>query len=120
MAYETEDVSRALGGVSSVAVAKPFMRKRGNPYWGRPRAVPLPFLLTEFEREVGRLGLTKQTFLGSHQLRAWCERNRNRCYIPEWLLGEWGIEVDDNLAFLRPGRVPSYPAARLHSTSPER
>jgi len=24
-------------------------------------------------------------------LRNWCERNKNRCYIPEWLLEEWGI-----------------------------
>lgn len=24
----------------------------------------------------------------------WCERNRNRCYIQEWLLDVWGIPVD--------------------------
>ncbi len=27
-------------------------------------------------------------------LRNWCERNKNRCYIPEWLLEEWGIAVE--------------------------
>jgi len=29
-------------------------------------------------------------------IRAWCEQNRNRCYIPEWLLKKWGITVDLN------------------------
>jgi len=25
---------------------------------------------------------------------AWCEHNRNRRYVPEWLLKEWSITVD--------------------------
>ena len=31
-------------------------------------------------------------------LRSWCERNRNRVYIPEWLLDEWGFRVDASLS----------------------
>jgi hypothetical protein len=90
-------------GVSSVIVAKPFMRNRGNPNWGRPLSVPFRPMLTEFEKQVRQLGLTNETLIGSHQLRAWCRRNRNRCYIPEWLLDEWGMEVDVNMTIPRAG-----------------
>lgn len=30
----------------------------------------------------------------SRELRIWCERNRNRVYIPEWLLKKWDMTVD--------------------------
>ena len=80
-----------------MAVAKALVpriaRRRGNPNWGKPAHFG-PVLAAEFEEEVHRLGLTKQTCAASIQLRNWCDRNRNRCYIPEWLLGAWGIEVD--------------------------
>jgi len=81
-------------GVSFCELDKSAMsRKRGNPNWGRSGG-PIPAVVTEFEKEVRRLGLTKQTCIGSSELRLWCERNRNRCYIPEWLLEEWEILVD--------------------------
>jgi hypothetical protein len=70
-------------------------RKRGNPNWSAglpPRS--LPAVPTEFEKEVRRLGLTKENCARSSELRRWCERNKNHCYIPEWLLQAWGIEVD--------------------------
>jgi len=51
---------------------------------------------TEFEAQVRKLGLTKATCGGSAELRAWCKHNKNRCYIPEWLLDEWAIPVDPN------------------------
>jgi hypothetical protein len=34
-------------------------------------------------------------YASSRELRLWCERNRNRVYVPEWLLQEWGIAVDE-------------------------
>jgi hypothetical protein len=68
-------------------------RVRGNPNWGKPLP-PVPALLTEFEMQVERLGLNKAQYVASSQLKLWCERNRNRCYVPEWLLGEWGITVE--------------------------
>jgi hypothetical protein len=69
--------------------------KRGNPNWGKPALGPFPPALpTEFETEVKRLRLTKQRYTRSAKLRDWCERNRNRIYIPEWLLDAWGIVVD--------------------------
>jgi hypothetical protein len=78
-------------------MAKPFVlpakRRRGNPNWGRPGGT-IPAIVTEFERELRRLGLTKQTCTGSVALRNWCERNKNRCYIPEWLLEKWEIAMD--------------------------
>jgi hypothetical protein len=67
--------------------------KRGNPNWGKPMQY-IPAAATEFETKVRELGLTKQTCAGSAELRTCCERNRNRCYIPEWLLDEWKIVVD--------------------------
>jgi len=67
--------------------------KRGNPNWGKQQPIR-PALPTEFDEQIRRLGLTSQTCATSAQLRDWCERNRNRCYIPEWLLDAWGIDVD--------------------------
>ena len=68
-------------------------RKRGNPNWGRP-IPPTRAFATEFELRVRQLELTPQMYTSSRELRAWCERNRNRVYIPEWLLKEWRIIVD--------------------------
>ena len=86
-------------------MAKPFVppttpRKRGNPNWGKP-AQSTPATATEFELQARQLGLTKQTYTSSAQLRTWCEHNKNRCYIPEWLLAEWGISVDPNASMER-------------------
>ena len=71
----------------------PIRRKRGNPNWGQPMR-HVPAAATEFEKQVQQLRLTKETCVGSAELRKWCERHRNQCYIPEWLLDLWGIEVD--------------------------
>ena len=70
-------------------------RKRGNPNWGKPFR-PVPVLATEFEMQVRQLRLTADTYVFSAELRRWCERTRNRCYIPEELLKTWGITVDSN------------------------
>jgi len=70
--------------------------RRGNPKWasgGQPLQ-PARGVATKFEIKVKQLGLTKQTCAASKELRSWCESNRNQCYIPEWLLKEWGIPVD--------------------------
>jgi hypothetical protein len=68
-------------------------RKRGNPNWGRPMRFA-PALATAFEIEVRQLHLMPETYTSSAELRNWCEKNRNRCYVPEWLLDEWDICVD--------------------------
>jgi hypothetical protein len=69
-------------------------RGRGNPNWGKPPQ-HLPVLPTEFEVQVERLQLTRAEYLTSNELRRWCERNRNRCYVPEWLLSAWGLTVEE-------------------------
>jgi hypothetical protein len=51
---------------------------------GKPMLAAL--IPTEFEEQIERLGLTYQTCAGSERLRQWCERNKKRCYVPEWLL----------------------------------
>ena len=68
-------------------------RRRGNPNWGKPFPV-LPVLLTEFEMQVERLGLSKAQYVASEPLRRWCEHNLNRYYVPEWLLETWGLTVE--------------------------
>ena len=72
-----------------------MLRRRGNPNWSKGGAAlsPLRCLATKFENEMRRLGLTKETCAASHELRRWCERNKDDCYIPEWLLETFGISV---------------------------
>ena len=70
------------------------IRRRGNPNWGRP-ITPGPALATQFELQARRLHLAPGAYASSRALREWCEKNRNRVYVPEWLLQEWGIAVDD-------------------------
>jgi len=57
---------------------------------------PVRAFATEFELQVRQLQLTAKMYTSSAELHTWCERNRNRFYIPEWLLEEWGITVDLN------------------------
>ena len=71
--------------------------RRGNPNWGQP-AQPAPLLATEFEKQIQQLGLTKQTCAASTQLRNWCKRKCNRWYVPEWLLGVWGIDLEETFS----------------------
>jgi len=68
-------------------------RSRGNPNWGKPLQA-LPVLQTEFELQVERLELTKAEYVSSASLRHWCERNRNRYYVSDWLLKAWGLTVE--------------------------
>jgi len=75
------------------------MARRGNPNWtkGTGANVP-PAGPTEFDIQAKHLELTEQDYVASHELRTWCKNNSNRCYVPEWLLKEWKIPVDPNLA----------------------
>ena len=50
-------------------------------------------LATEFEMQVRKLGLSPQQYVSSAKLKSWCQDNRNRVYVPEWLLDVWGITV---------------------------
>jgi hypothetical protein len=79
-------------------IALPETRhRRGNPNWGKPPS-PVPVLATEFEMQVDWLGLAKSQYLASAQLKHWCERNRNRCYVPEWLLEAWRLTVKESFS----------------------
>jgi len=68
-------------------------RRRGNPHWGQPQKRS-PAVLTEFEMQVKRLGLTKPEYMASDELWRWCKHNRNRVHVPEWLLEAWGMQVE--------------------------
>jgi hypothetical protein len=65
---------------------------------GRPIVAVRSPGATGFEEEVRRLGLNEQTCEASPQLKEWCEHNKNRCYIPEWLLKRWEMSVDPDLS----------------------
>jgi hypothetical protein len=76
-----------------MAIPVVHTRKRGNPNWGRP-IPPTPVFATEFELRVRHLQLTPELYTSSRELHAWCKENRNRVYIPEWLLAKWRLNVD--------------------------
>ena len=72
-------------------------RKRENANWASGIVMPVRSTMpTEFEKRMGELRLTNHTCAGSDELRGWCTDNRNRCYVPEWLLKTWGISVDSD------------------------
>jgi len=60
---------------------------------------------TAFEEKVQKLGLNRETCAASEELRRWCERNKEECYIPEWLLEQWGMSVDPNAPIQPKSRV---------------
>ena len=64
----------------------------GKAYGGRPRRSDC------VEKQVQKLGLNDQTCAMSDKLKQWCERNKDRCYIPEWLLKRLRISVDPNVS----------------------
>jgi hypothetical protein len=79
----------------TIPAALHAIRKRGNPNWGKP-IPPSLALATEFELRVKQLQLTAEMYISSAALHMWCEQNRNRYYVPEWLLEEWDITVELN------------------------
>ena len=86
---------RIIAGMTRLIALPGAKRKRGNPNWCQPQPLAaFPVLSTEFERHVKRMGLTKPEYISSAELKRWCERNRNRVYVPEWLLEEWGLQVE--------------------------
>lgn len=89
---ESESPER-IAGVMKTLDLPTGKRRRGNPEWGKP-VKPANVLVTEFDAEVRRLGLTKPEYVASPELKRWCDRSRNRVYVPEWLLGKWGMQVE--------------------------
>jgi hypothetical protein len=53
---------------------------------------------TAFEEQIRKLGLNEQSCGSSLELHEWCQRNKDRHYIPEWLLKHWQIVVDPNVS----------------------
>jgi hypothetical protein len=73
-------------------------RRRRNPNCASGQLPQNPRLPTAFELEIRKLGLNEQTCENSEALQRWCKRNKNHCYVPEWLLEWWGMSVDAELA----------------------
>jgi hypothetical protein len=70
---------------------------KANAHFGRGESRPLRSGPTSFEEEVKRLGLVESEYIGSDELRDWCDLNCGRCYVPEWLLKEWNIHVEPDI-----------------------
>lgn len=67
--------------------------------WSSGISAPAPSAAaSEFERVMFELGLTLETCVDSLELKEWCLRNKDRKFIPEWLLKHWQMPVDPNLA----------------------
>jgi len=61
--------------------------------------LPIPLASPgHFERHTTYLGLTPEQWTSSKQLRKWCELNKDRHYIPEWLLDHWELKVDPKVS----------------------
>lgn len=71
-------------------------RKGANWASGRPPEIRAAEA-TGFDEQVRKLGLNEQSWGASNELKEWCRQNKNRCYIPEQLLKEWGIAVDPDI-----------------------
>lgn len=73
------------------------MSRKSNIGWARGEPAPPPTKSpSEFERVARTLGLSEVSYSESRELRQWCEENRNRFYIPEWLLKRWGMKVAEH------------------------
>jgi hypothetical protein len=59
---------------------------------------PAPVAPTAFEEQVRELGLTEETCAQSEALRRWCERHKDRLFIPEWLLKKWRMTAEADLS----------------------
>ncbi len=87
-----------MGPVNPTALTQ-MTRNRGNPGWSSGRTATVRASApTEFELQAQRLGLTEDNYESSDPLRRWCQDNRHRCYVPEWLLKRWRMFVDPNAA----------------------
>jgi hypothetical protein len=74
-------------------------KRHANSQWASGVPVKLPPAgHSRFERYARKLSLTEQDYANSAVLRRWCAANRNRCYIPEWLLMEWNMYVEPELS----------------------
>lgn len=70
--------------------------RKGNSHWASGKAAEIrpASMPTEFETVTSSLHLDQKRYVESKQLREWCSVNKNRRYVPEWLLEEWEMQVN--------------------------
>jgi hypothetical protein len=86
---------RRVSRVPSILGGPMDHRHEISSNWASGRSSRIPSAMpTAFETRAHELRLTAPTYLESQELRRWCKDNRNKCYIPEWLLKEWGISIN--------------------------
>ena len=63
--------------------------------WGTGYQTPKNPEITQFEKQVKRLGLQEHEWRHSIQLKAWVSRYKHHRFVPEDLLIAWGMHDDD-------------------------
>lgn len=87
-----------LFGIRNKALQCCSVPRKSNTNWAAGRPSPKqPQKPTEFDQLVHELKLGGEALVHSEELRRWCNENRHRCYVPEWLLKAWGMSVDPNI-----------------------
>ena len=90
---------RCWASVVTMSIILGMAKRVTNSNWASGGSFLLrPAGPTEFEAQVRKLGLIEKNYAASRELRDWCERNRHRCYVPEWLLAEWGLRVEPSFS----------------------
>ena len=69
-------------------------KKRGNPDWGKPEMISVPYTgASSFEEVVKKLRLSPTDYESSIRLKEWVRKNKDQKYVPSNLLEAWGLEV---------------------------
>jgi hypothetical protein len=67
-------------------------KQRGNPNWCQPQSlIPFSPVLSAFELQTRRLGLSPDEFVSSEPLKEWARKNKDQKFVPSDLLQAWGF-----------------------------
>ena|ERR1022692_2278145 len=75
-----------------MAMTRRERRKRADA-WVMGCPLPVPVVLSQFERKVKSLALTRGEWVKSTALRDWVQLHKNTKYVPEELLAAYGMTV---------------------------
>ena len=65
-------------------------KQRGNPNWFLPPIAYSP-VVSAFELQTQKLGLSPDEFIGSEALKEWARKNKDHRFVPADLLQAWGF-----------------------------
>ena len=80
---ETHEINVRLGRIT-------MSKQRGNPNWCQPPG-PCSPVVSAFELQNRKLGLSPDEFVSSEPLKEWARKNRDHKFVPSDLLQAWGF-----------------------------